>query len=128
MPQLYAEGSFLHVLFLTFVLGCGCAWAAGRAIALSWRPAWIAAGAMVLMGFALRFLHFALFQEPLLEPVTWLFETACLIAVGAAVLALRPRRTDGPPVLLAVRAGRPVGLAAAPRCIGKSTAKPENCR
>ena len=82
MPQLYADGSFLHVLFLTFVLGCGCAWAAGRAIAQSWRPAWIAACALVLMSFALRFLHFALFQEPLLEPVTWLFETVCLMAVG----------------------------------------------
>ena len=82
MLQLYAEGSFVHVLFLTFVLGCGCAWAAGRAIALSWRPAWIAAGAMLLISFALRFLHFALFEEPLLEPVTWLFELVCLLAVG----------------------------------------------
>ena len=81
MPQLYAEGSFLHVLFLTFVLGCGCAWQAGRAIAMSWRPAWVAAAAMVPVGFALRFLHFALFQEPLLEVVTALFEIACLIAV-----------------------------------------------
>jgi hypothetical protein len=81
MPQLYAEGSLLHVLFLTS-LGFGCAWAAGRAIAQSWRPAWIAAGAMLLMGLALRFLHFALFQEPLLEPVTWILETACLIAVA----------------------------------------------
>ena len=82
MPQLYAEGSFLHVLFLTFVLGCGCAWLAGRAIAMSWRAAWVAVAAMLPVGFALRFLHFALFQEQLLEPVTWLFETACLIAVA----------------------------------------------
>ena len=80
--QLYAEGSFLHVLFLTFVLGCGCAWLAGRAIAMSWRASWVAAAAMLPVGFALRFLHFALFQEQLLEPVTWLFETACLIAVA----------------------------------------------
>ena len=114
MPQLYAEGSFLHVLFLTFVLGCGCAWAAGRAIALSWRPAWIAAGAMVLIGFALRFLHFALFQEPLLEPVTWIFETSLPDRGRAAVVALRARRTDGPAVLLALRAGRTFELAAAP--------------
>ena len=82
MPQLYAEGAFLHVLFLTVVLGFGCAWATGRAIALSWRPAWVAGAAMLPMGFALRFLHFALFEEPLLEPVTWIFETACLTAVA----------------------------------------------
>ena len=82
MPQLYSDGSFLHVLFLTFVLGCGCAWLAGRAIAMSWRPAWVAAAAMVPVGFALRFLHFALFQEPLLEVVTGIFEIACLVVVA----------------------------------------------
>lgn len=82
MPQLYTADSFLHVLFLTFVLGCGCAWMAGRAIAQSWRPARVAVAAMVLLGGAVRFLHFALFQEPLLEPVTYLFETSCLIAVA----------------------------------------------
>ena len=82
MPQLYAEGSLLHVLFLTFVLGCGCAWLTGRAIATSWRPASVAVAAMMPIGFALRFLHFALFQEQLLEPVTWIFETACLTAVA----------------------------------------------
>jgi Na+/H+-dicarboxylate symporter len=80
--QFYSEGSLLHVIFLTFVLGCGCAWLTGRAIASSWRPAYIAAAAMVPVGFALRFLHFALFQEQLLEPVTWIFETACLIVVA----------------------------------------------
>jgi hypothetical protein len=81
MPQLYAEGSFLHVLFITFVLGCGCAWMAGRAIALTWRPPWVAVAAMVPMSFALRFLHFALFEESLFEPLTWLFEFCCLVAV-----------------------------------------------
>jgi hypothetical protein len=81
MPSLYAEGSFLHVLFLTFVLGFGCAWATGRAIALSWRPASAAVLAMVPMSFTLRFLHFALFDETLLEPLTWLFEISCLVAV-----------------------------------------------
>ena len=91
MPQLYAEGSFLHVLFLTFVLGCGCAWLTGQAIAMSWRSAWVAALAMVPVGLALRFLHFALFQEPLLEPLTWILETACLIAVS--LLSWRYART-----------------------------------
>lgn len=92
MPQLYAEGSFLHVLFLTFILGCGCAWMAGRAIATSWRSASIAAAAMVPLGFALRFLHFALFEEPLLEPVTWAFEMSCLVAV--ALLSWRYARAS----------------------------------
>lgn len=62
MPQLYAEGALLHVVFLTFILGCGCAWLAGRAIAETWRPARVAVAAMILMGLALRFLHFASFD------------------------------------------------------------------
>ena len=37
---------------------------------------------MVPIGFALRVLHFALFQEELLEPLTWIFETTCLIVVA----------------------------------------------
>lgn len=92
MPRLYADGSLLHVLFLTFILGGGCAWMAGRAIAQSWRPAWIAAIAMVPMGFALQFLHFALFQEPLLEPVIWILETTSLMAV--ALLSWRYARAS----------------------------------
>lgn len=90
MPQLYSDGALLHVLFLTFGLGCGCAWLAGRAIARTWRPAASAVAAMVLMGLALRFLHFALFDEPLLEPATYLFETACLTL--AALVSWRRAR------------------------------------
>jgi uncharacterized protein DUF6867 len=59
---------------------------------MSWRPAGYAVGAMVLMGFALRFLHFALFQEPLLEPVIGILETTSLMAV--ALLSWRYARAS----------------------------------
>jgi hypothetical protein len=82
MSALYSNESLLQVLFITCVVGCGCAWLAGRAIALTWRPAYVVIGAMLLMGGAVRFFHFALFGEELFVPQTYLFETICLIVVA----------------------------------------------
>jgi Domain of unknown function (DUF6867) len=83
MGALYTNETLLQTIFITFVVGCGCAWRAGRSIALTWRSVWTAAGAMILLGLAVRFLHFALFQERLLMPTAYLFETGCLIVVAA---------------------------------------------
>lgn len=82
MTQLYSNESLVQVLFVTLVLGAGCAALAGRAIALTWRSIWIAVVAMIPMGMAVRFVHFALFNETLLAPRTSLVETAVLIAVA----------------------------------------------
>jgi hypothetical protein len=82
MAALYINESLLQVIFITFIVGCGCAWQAGRAIALTWRPAYVVVGAMLLMGFAVRFFHFALFEEVLFAPLSYLFETACLMVVA----------------------------------------------
>ena len=71
----------LRIFFITVVLGCGCAWLAGRAIAQTWRPIPMVLGAAVLMGLAVRFVHFALFAEPLNAPLTLAVETAILFAV-----------------------------------------------
>jgi hypothetical protein len=67
---------------LAGVFGCGCAWLTGRAIAQTWRPLWNVAFAMLLIAIAVRFLHFALFQEPLLAPRTAAFEFIVLLCVG----------------------------------------------
>jgi len=83
MGTLYLHESLLQTIFLTFVIGCGCAWQAGRSIALTWRSVWRAVQAMLLLGLAVRFLHFALFREPLLVPLAYLFETGCLIVVAS---------------------------------------------
>jgi len=77
-------------VFITGLLGCGCAWLAGRAIALTWRPPMMVVGAAVLLGLAVRFVHFALFGESLLAPVTLAIETVVLLAV--ALLAWRRTR------------------------------------
>ncbi len=80
--QLYSSESIFQVLFVTVVLGAGCALLAGRAIALTWRSIWVAVIAMIPMGLAVRFVHFALFNEALLQPQTYLLETAILIVVA----------------------------------------------
>jgi hypothetical protein len=82
MAGLYVNETLLQSIFLTFVVGCGCAWQAGASIAQTWRPLWTAIGAMILLGFGVRFLHFALFEEPLFEPAAHAFETICLIIVA----------------------------------------------
>jgi hypothetical protein len=91
MSALYTEETLLQTIFITFIVGCGCAWQAGRSIALTWQPLWVVIRAMILLGFAVRFLHFALFQEQLFVPLAYLFETACLIVTAS--LAWRYTRT-----------------------------------
>src|SRR5579864_5147277 len=83
MSALYANENVLQTIFITFVVGCGCAWQAGRSIALTWRPIGAVIRATILLGLAVRFLHFALFEEPLFAPAAYLFETTCLIVVAS---------------------------------------------
>lgn len=78
-------------VFITGLLGCGCAWLTGRAIALSWRPPLIVAGAALLLTLAVRFVHFALFGVHL-TPLT--FGVEFLVLLGVALLAWRRTRAQ----------------------------------
>ena len=80
--NLYANENALQVLFITCLLGGGAAWATGRAIADSWRPFGHAIVYLLLLGAAVRFAHFALFQGKLLSLSSYLSDTAYLLAVG----------------------------------------------
>jgi hypothetical protein len=82
LTDLYSNESIIQVLFVTLVLGGGCALLAGRAIALTWRSIWVVVAAMIPMGLAVRFVHFALFNETLLAPRTYLVETLILLIVA----------------------------------------------
>ena len=90
--MLYASENIFQVLFVTLVLGGGCALLAGRAIASTWRSIWVAAAAMIPMGLAVRFVHFALFNETLLMPRTYAVETLVLMAI--ACLSFQRTRAD----------------------------------
>ncbi|MDC7789221.1 hypothetical protein PQJ75_17715 [Rhodoplanes sp. TEM] len=87
---LYEENSFGVFLLVTVVLGGAGAWLSGRAIARIWRPWWTAALAMLVLGFAVRFVHFALFDGTLLSPWFYAVDTAILIAI--ALLGFRTTR------------------------------------
>ena len=64
---LYQEHSFGIFLLVTVILGGGAAALAGRAIAATWRPWWQIVLYSLILGFAVRFIHFALFGGTLLS-------------------------------------------------------------
>jgi hypothetical protein len=59
-------------------------------MASRWRPVWLTIFYMVLLGFALRFFHFALFNGDLLS--LHYFVTDTLVLVLAAMLGFRLTR------------------------------------
>jgi hypothetical protein len=83
MGDLYAEESLLQVALVTGLIGGGAAFLAGRAIAQTWRPFWHVAAYMALLGGAVRFVHFALFEATLLSPASYAADTLYLFALGA---------------------------------------------
>ena len=78
-------------LFLTFGLGAAAAFQSGRALAQTWRPWWQVVPYMLLLAAAVRFLHHALNDEPLLVARLYLVEAAVCLAFG--LLGFRMRRT-----------------------------------
>jgi hypothetical protein len=83
MSGLYEAESALQVVFVTGILGGGAAWLSGRAIAQTWRPLWHLLGYMLLLGGAVRFIHFALFEGTLLSLESYLVDTLYLMVVGS---------------------------------------------
>jgi hypothetical protein len=83
MGELYETETLAQVLFVTGVLGGGAAWATGRAIAETWRPYRQLFGYMILLGGAVRFAHFALFDATLLSVPSYLADMLYLLAIGS---------------------------------------------
>jgi hypothetical protein len=61
------DSGFWVFLLLTVVIGGAAAIASGRALAKTWGPAWALVPSMIVLSCAVRFLHFALYQEELLS-------------------------------------------------------------
>ncbi len=107
MDELYGSETWLQVLLVTGVIGGGAAFLAGRAIAQTWRPFWHVLVYMAMLGAAVRFVHFALFEATLLSPRVLrgryglpprargdgLADDACRPNGDAILLALSPDRT-----------------------------------
>jgi hypothetical protein len=79
-------------LLLTCVLGGAAAFATGRAIALTWRPFWQALAYMLPLTAAVRFLHYALFDEDILAIGPALLALIILVAIAALAFRLRQVR------------------------------------
>jgi hypothetical protein len=84
--------SALAFAIITVFLGGGAAWLSGASLARSWRPLWLALAYMVLLGAAVRFLHFSLAHGQLLSLHYFFVDTVLLVAVAA--LAYRIARTS----------------------------------
>lgn len=77
---LYEEDYAGLFILVTVVMGGGAAWLAGRAIAQTWRPWWHVVIYMLILGLAVRFIHFALFEGTLLSPQFYAIDAmVCMI-------------------------------------------------
>ncbi len=79
---LYEEDSFGVFLLVTVILGGGAAWLSGRAVAGTWRPWWQLPAYMLILGAAVRFIHFALFEGTFLSPHFYLTDTLICSVFG----------------------------------------------
>ena len=77
---IYEEDYAGLFLLVTVLMGGGAAFLAGRAIAATWRPWWHVAFYMLILGAAVRFIHFALFEGTLLSAQFYAVDSlVCLI-------------------------------------------------
>ncbi|WP_395667144.1 DUF6867 family protein [Methylocella sp.] len=91
--ELLDARSLMIFLGLSVVLGGATAAAAGRALALNWSPAWLGALYAALIAAAARFLHYALYAEPLLSPAGSMLDlAAALVFLGLGFVFTRRRQ------------------------------------
>jgi hypothetical protein len=82
-------GLFTFVL-ITLILGGAGAWATGRALAQTWRAVVMLLPYMLFLSAAVRFLHYALYAEPLLSLPQFIVAFIWTAVVGA--LGYRSKR------------------------------------
>jgi hypothetical protein len=90
------ETSLGVFLLVTVFLGGGAAYAAGRAVALTWKHLGQIVAYSVLLAAAARFLHYALFGGSLLSPHYFLVDFIVLLAfAGLGFRLTRARQMAG---------------------------------
>lgn len=81
---LYEEDAFGVFVLVTLMLGGAAAWLTGRAAAQTWRPVWHVVVYCLLLGAAVRFIHFSLFDGTLLSFQFYAVDAAVSVAFGLA--------------------------------------------
>lgn len=116
--NIYAGGEhgLWTFLLVTMVMGGLAAHASGKAIAQTWRPFWHVPLYMLVLALAVRFCHFALFEEPLFSLSSYIVDFAVAFAVASlGYRSLRARQMATQYGWLFRRRGplwwRPVGAA-----------------
>jgi hypothetical protein len=79
---LHEEGSFWVFVLVTIILGGGASALAGRAIALTWRPWLQVVVYSLILGAAVRFIHYALFGGTLLSAHYYLVDSVVCLLCG----------------------------------------------
>jgi hypothetical protein len=83
IPEFLSEERSLFIFFLaTVLMGGGASWQAGRVIASAWRPWWRVILPMLLLGLAVRFIHYAVFRSGFLSLHYYLVDYAVLLGLG----------------------------------------------
>jgi hypothetical protein len=80
---LYGEPSMWLFLLVTVVLGGGAAWMTGRASAQSWNGYPTLVVYLLLLGWAVRFIHHALFHGSFLSLHYYVVDTVVLLIIGS---------------------------------------------
>ena len=78
------EGSWGVFVLVTLAMGGGAAWMTGRAVALIWQGWPSCLGALFLLAFPVRFIHYALFAQPLLTLPGFLLDLVVVSLIGLA--------------------------------------------
>ena len=86
------DGGLLHFVLITLLIGGILAWQAGRAIAGTWRGFAIVPVYMLILSAGVRFLHYALVGEELLNLQYYI--VTLVVTCLAAAYGYRSRRAE----------------------------------
>ena len=92
MQGILYEDSLWVFLLVTVLIGGWAGWRTGRATAQTWRPLFTLLPYAAMLGVAVRFLHYALFEETLLSVHYILVDS--LVALAGMALGWRLRRAQ----------------------------------
>ena len=85
-------GGRMIIRAIIVLLGFWTAWRAGRAVASNWNNYPLVVIYSFMIGLALQFLHHALFNGPVFDPLNYIIDVALLLVFSTA--GYRSRRTD----------------------------------
>lgn len=80
---IFWETGFGTFLLVTVILGGGAAYLTGRAVALTWRPAYQLLVYVAGLAFSVRFIHYALFEGTLLSAQYAIVDFVVLLLLAA---------------------------------------------